>query len=264
MDWIQKKNLYPYFFYRYGLKKFFQNLKNPGLDFKAKSCSCIQWIWIQLFKNVSVSNRFGYNFWKCICIQNFWTSIIYLNLYPAKPRYNTLNISLEKSSRWNVLFECGKAAAIRRSWATSTFSKAKPKFPRQANTNLLCARANPWPNTDRAPKKIKQNYSNDSAYVSWSSKAPSATAEKLLKFVIIMVEKWFDHYFHHFFRDIHSDIKNSLDLGGGSKDLTNSFPKFFKKKLIKSTALRKHKIKTERSMPISADHQRQFPTRKKF
>ena len=139
-------------------------------------------------------------FWKCICIQNFWISIIHLNLYPAKPRYTTLNISLEKSSRWNVLFECGKAAAIRRYWATSTFSKAKPKFPRRANTNLLCARANSWPNTDRAPKKIKQKYSNDSAYVSWSSKAPSATAGKLLKFVIIMVEKWFDHHFSSFFQ----------------------------------------------------------------
>ena len=142
-------------------------------------------------------------FWKCICIQNFWISIIHLNLYPAKPRYTTLNISLEKSSRWNVLFECGKAAAIRRYWATSTFSKAKPKFPRRANTNLLCARANPWPNTDRAPKKIKQKYSIDSAYVSWSSKAPSATAGKrfFLKIVIIIVEKWFDHHFSSFFQD---------------------------------------------------------------
>ena len=35
----------------------------------------------------------------------------------------------------------------------------------------------------------------------------------------------------------------SLDLGSGSKNLTNSFSKFFKKKFNRCPALTKHKIK---------------------
>ena len=62
------------------------------------------------------------------------------------------------------------------------------------------ARANAWPNTDLAPKKIKQKYSKDSASVSWSSKESSDAEGKLLKFVKVMIEKWFDHHFSSFFQ----------------------------------------------------------------
>ena len=62
----------------------------------------------------------------------------------------------------------------------------------------LSARANAWPNTDPALKKIKQKYSNDSTHVSWPSKAPSATEEKL--FELFLKEKWFDYHFSSYFQ----------------------------------------------------------------
>ena len=92
------------------------------------------------------------------------------------------------------------------------------------------ARANAWPNTDLAPKKIQQKYSKDSASVSWWSKESSDAEGKLLKFVKVMIEKWFDHHFSSFFQGYSLRHKKiSLDLGGRSKDLTKFHQNFFRK-----------------------------------
>ena len=69
-------------------------------------------------------------------------------------------------------------------------------------------------------------------------------ARKFLKFVITKIKKLFDHYFSSFFQGYSIRHKKiSLDLGGGSKDLTKSFLYFFKEKMNKFPALRKLKIK---------------------
>ena len=91
-------------------------------------------------------------------------------------------------------------AGAREIWGVSFAVAAKWCARFLLRPTKLSARANGWPNTDPHPKRLKQKYSNDSAYVSWWSKAPSATGGKLLKFVMVMIEKWFNHHSHYFFQ----------------------------------------------------------------
>ena len=92
------------------------------------------------------------------------------------------------------------------------------------------ARAKAWPNTDLAPKKIKQKYSKDSASVSWSSKESSDAEGKLLKFVKVMIEKWFDHHFSSFFRGFSFRHKKSaLTLAVDQRTWRNFYLNFLRK-----------------------------------
>ena len=63
----------------------------------------------------------------------------------------------------------------------------------------LRARANAWPRTDLAPKRLNKSTRTTQPK---SSKAPSDTERKVLKFVMVMIGKWFDHHFSLFFQGL--------------------------------------------------------------
>ena len=80
------------------------------------------------------------------------------------------------------------------------------------------------------------------------SKALSDMERKLLKYVIVNpgAPPWTKKsttIFHHFSGQFTQTKNFRLDLGGGSKNLTNSFPKFFNEKFNRCPVLTKHKIK---------------------
>ena len=91
----------------------------------------------------------------------------------------------------------------------------------------LRARANAWPSTDLAPKRLNKSTRTTQPK---SSKAPSDTERKLLKFVMVMIGKWFDHHFSLFFQGLALTHKKlALTLAVDQRTWRN-FLQIFKRK----------------------------------